>query len=107
MSVQSAMSTSSSKLPFPSSMSLSFSSPQRFCLQRPDLLDAPDASGMGLQRAEPPMFELVGRSRSTEGGLRIRTAEPVPSLLLRRALDEDGSELLRFFAIGDSNDDII
>jgi hypothetical protein len=52
------------------------------------------------------MFELVGRGRSNEGGLRIRPAEPVPSLLLRRAPDEDGSELLRFFATGDSNDDI-
>ena len=77
------------------------------CGRRPDLLDAPDESEMGLQRTEPPTFELVERSRSTESGLRIRPEEPVLSLLLRRALDDDGSELLRFFAMGDSNDDII
>ena len=62
---------------------------------------------MGPERAEPPMLELIVRNRSTEGGLRTRPAALAPSLLLRRALNEDGSVLLRFFPMGDSNDDII
>ncbi len=62
---------------------------------------------MGMERTEPPMLELIGRNRSTEGGLRTRTAALALSLLLRRAIDEDGSVLLRFFAMGDSNDDMI
>jgi hypothetical protein len=86
--------TSSSKSTFTSSSG-----------RRPELLDAPDESEM--VRTEPPTFELVERSWSTESELRIRPEEPVLSLLLRRALDDDGSELLRFFAMGDSNDDII
>jgi hypothetical protein len=53
------------------------------------------------------MLELIVRNRSTEGGLRTRPAALAPSLLLRRALNEDGSVLLRFFPMGDSNDDII